>query len=86
MSILPADAVGQVTHRGQTYHFCCQSCLDKFQASPETYLRPAAAETHTHANRDTREYTWPMDPEVRQVGPGACLKCGMALEQSRRHP
>ena len=25
-------------------------------------------------------YTCPMDPEVRQKGPGACPKCGMALE------
>ena len=27
-----------------------------------------------------REYTCPMDPEVRQIGPGSCPKCGMALE------
>jgi Cu+-exporting ATPase len=27
-----------------------------------------------------REYTCPMDPEIRQRGPGACPKCGMALE------
>lgn len=26
------------------------------------------------------EYTCPMDPEIRQKGPGACPKCGMALE------
>jgi Cu+-exporting ATPase len=26
------------------------------------------------------EYTCPMDPEVRQEGPGDCPKCGMALE------
>jgi Cu+-exporting ATPase len=32
------------------------------------------------AAADTREYTCPMDPEVRQIGPGACPKCGMALE------
>jgi P-type Cu+ transporter len=25
-------------------------------------------------------YICPMDPEVRQIGPGACPKCGMALE------
>ena len=25
-------------------------------------------------------YTCPMHPEVRQTGPGACPKCGMALE------
>lgn len=80
MSILPADAVGQVTHRGQTYHFCSQGCLDKFQAAPETYLSPKSSESRPHAHGDTREYTCPMDPEVRQIGPGPCPKCGMALE------
>jgi Cu+-exporting ATPase len=29
---------------------------------------------------DTRIYTCPMHPEIRQRGPGACPKCGMALE------
>ncbi|MGE3844653.1 MAG: heavy metal translocating P-type ATPase, partial [Vicinamibacterales bacterium] len=80
MSILPSGAVGQVTHYGQTYHFCSQSCVEKFQASPDTYLSPRPAEPHAHAHGDEREYTCPMDPEVRQVGPGACPKCGMALE------
>jgi Cu+-exporting ATPase len=28
----------------------------------------------------TNDYTCPMDPEVRQQGPGDCPKCGMALE------
>src|SRR5690606_38011641 len=42
---------------------------------------------HGHAeHRAPREgpkdaiYTCPMHPEVRQVGPGDCPKCGMALE------
>jgi hypothetical protein len=25
-------------------------------------------------------YTCPMDPEIQQIGPGSCPKCGMALE------
>ena len=29
---------------------------------------------------DGVEYTCPMHPEVRQMGPGACPKCGMAVE------
>jgi len=29
---------------------------------------------------DTRAYVCPMCPEVRQIGPGPCPKCGMALE------
>lgn len=79
MTIAPQDAVGHVDHKGATYYFCSQSCLDRFLASPETYLSPKAAKPQ-HAHGDTREYTCPMDPEVRQVGPGACPKCGMALE------
>jgi Cu+-exporting ATPase len=83
MSILPSDAVGQATHRGQTYHFCSPSCLDKFKAAPQTYLHPAPAEPNGD-DHDRREYTCPMDPEVRHVGPGACPKCGMALEPVTR--
>jgi P-type Cu+ transporter len=41
---------------------------------------PVAAATATPVPPDTRIYTCPMDPEVRQVGPGACPICGMALE------
>jgi Cu+-exporting ATPase len=80
MTISPDDAVGHLDHKGQTYYFCSQSCLDQFRATPEAFLgeRPAATPS-THADMQ-REYTCPMDPEVRQKGPGACPKCGMALE------
>ena len=80
MSILPADAVGQATHRGQTYHFCSQSCLDKFQAAPEAYLNPAPAAPRGPTHGDTREYTCPMHPEIVRDEPGSCPICGMALE------
>jgi Cu+-exporting ATPase len=79
MSILPSEAAGQVTYAGQVYYFCNESCVDRFRASPEAYLRPQAAPV-PHPAADPREYTCPMDPEVRQTGPGACPKCGMALE------
>ena len=32
------------------------------------------------AGKDTRAYVCPMCPEVRQIGPGPCPKCGMALD------
>lgn len=32
------------------------------------------------AGDPTATYTCPMHPEIRQVGPGSCPKCGMALE------
>ena len=79
MTISPDDAVGHIDHKGRTYYFCSQSCLDQFRANPDAFLaeRPAPAATPADTGR---EYTCPMDPEVRQRGPGACPKCGMALE------
>ncbi|MDQ1625418.1 MAG: P-type Cu+ transporter [Actinomycetota bacterium] len=39
-----------------------------------------AASTAPDAGSAAHEYTCPMHPEVRQLGPGACPICGMALE------
>ena len=79
MTISPADAVGQVEHKGQTYYFCSEHCLDQFRATPDVFLKGArpklAVETVPGAT-----YVCPMDPEVRQSHAGACPKCGMALE------
>ena len=78
MTIDPSDAAGQLDYKGQTYYFCHQSCLDRFRESPEDFLgRRSSPPAPDDANA---EYTCPMDPEVRQKGPGACPKCGMALE------
>ena len=80
MQVDPAKAAGTSHDQGQTYYFCSRSCLGKFEAAPERYLNPKPAAPHGHTSGDTREYTCPMHPEVRQIGPGACPKCGMALE------
>ena len=81
MTILPADAAGHATYQGRTYYFCHESCLDRFRANPAQFIEansvPASATTHQPVDA---EYTCPMDPEVRRKGPGACPKCGMALE------
>ena len=79
MTISPDDAVGHVDHKGRTYYFCSQSCVDQFRATPDAFLGERIAVAATPADME-REYTCPMDPEVRQNGPGACPKCGMALE------
>src|SRR5262249_12265476 len=65
-------------HAGRTYHFCCAGCRAKFEADPAKYLAPAPRPA-TPAPADAI-YTCPMHPEVRQVGPGSCPICGMALE------
>ena len=79
MTIAPDDAVGHVDYKGQTYYFCNESCLDQFRATPDAFLGERQTVPMTAADME-REYTCPMDPEVRQKGPGACPKCGMALE------
>jgi P-type Cu+ transporter len=43
-------------------------------------VRSAPATPSATAPKVSNEYTCPMDPEVRQQGPGDCPKCGMALE------
>jgi len=75
MAVKP-DSPHHAVHGGQTYRFCSANCLDKFKAEPQRYLAPAEAEVAATGG----EYTCPMHPEVRQAGPGACPKCGMALE------
>jgi P-type Cu+ transporter len=80
MTIAPDAAAGHVDYKGQTYAFCSQGCLDQFEADPERFLTPSRPGATPPASDVEREYTCPMHPEVRQKGPGACPKCGMALE------
>jgi Cu+-exporting ATPase len=79
MTVTPADAAGSVEHEGQMYYFCNPSCVERFRANPAQYVgSPGHKAPAPHDS--SAEYTCPMDPEVRQIGPGACPKCGMALE------
>jgi Cu+-exporting ATPase len=83
MTVEPEHAAGLAEHKGKTYAFCSASCLKKFKAEPQRYLdRGATQPVHAAASAadSDMDYTCPMDPEVRQKGPGACPKCGMALE------
>ena len=85
MTVDPEHAAGTSVYQGRRYLFCSSSCLTRFQAAPEQYLRDrmtgeAHAAPQESLTRDTVEYTCPMHPEVRQPGPGACPKCGMALD------
>jgi Cu+-exporting ATPase len=82
MDVTPGDAAGgRAEHDGTTYWFCNPSCRERFIADPARFLHPsAAAPGGPGSGRDTRIYTCPMHPEVRQTGPGSCPKCGMGLE------
>ena len=81
MTVNPAKAAGTSTRHGQTFHFCSNGCKAKFDANPPAaYDGSAAAAPHAPKAAPGTMYVCPMDPEVRQSHPGACPKCGMALE------
>ncbi|MFQ5513334.1 MAG: heavy metal translocating P-type ATPase [Myxococcota bacterium] len=77
MSVRP-ESPHRWEHAGIPYGFCSAGCLERFRSEPERYLTPPSARTET-ADSDV-EMTCPMHPEVRQIGPGSCPLCGMALE------
>ena len=90
MLVTPETAAGKYEYKGETYYFCAVGCREKFTADPEKFL---TAETQSRGNdlesadndprttnNDQIEYTCPMHPEIVQIGPGSCPKCGMALE------
>jgi P-type Cu+ transporter len=74
---LARDKGNVLTWKGEEIFFCCAKCKAKFEAEPEKYLNPAPAAPPA---KQGAIYTCPMDPEIRQFGPGACPICGMALE------
>lgn len=77
MKVDPAKAKHRVTYKGQDYFFCGARCRERFEAEPEKFLHPRGLEPAAPAGTI---YTCPMHPEIRQVGPGSCPICGMALE------
>jgi len=83
------DSDHHAAYNGQSYYFCSSSCLEKFEVDPESYTKTGAADKHQQGHGgpaegagdiDSTLYTCPMHPEIEQLGPGACPKCGMALE------
>ncbi|MEQ1875707.1 MAG: heavy metal translocating P-type ATPase, partial [Bdellovibrionia bacterium] len=76
MTVREQSAKGRSIYKGTTYFFCNPGCKIKFDLNPEQYLAPTKPSPQA---RDI-EYTCPMHPEIRKVGPGTCPICGMALE------
>ena len=79
MAVDPHTTPNRYQHAGRPYYFCSAGCQAKFQADPAKYLAPSAM-TASPAVPAGTIYTCPMHPQIRQVGPGACPICGMALE------
>ena len=76
MKVKMAGAEHTTLRAGHTHYFCSSKCLAKFAAEPDRYLAPAQAEAAPAGTI----FTCPMHPQIRQVGPGSCPICGMALE------
>ena len=79
MMVDPHATAHRAEHGGHPYYFCSAGCRTKFVANPEQYLSPEADRPAAPVPEGTI-YTCPMHPQIRQVGPGACPICGMALE------
>jgi Cu+-exporting ATPase len=92
MKVDPAASKHAFEYLGTRHAFCSSGCLEKFKASPESYLAKTAVccghgQGHEHVHAPSAvpaavpgaRYTCPMHPEVVQDGPGDCTKCGMAL-------
>jgi heavy metal translocating P-type ATPase len=87
MDVDPNAGGPQAEHEGQIIHFCSTRCHDTFVADPTAYLartdgpgHGVAAPAPAASVVDDVEYTCPMHPQIRQLGPGSCPICGMALE------
>lgn len=77
MDVDPHVTAHRADHGGRTYYFCSAGCRSKFIAAPQRYLGDTQA---IEMVPEGTIYTCPMHPEIRQVGPGSCPICGMALE------
>ena len=71
MTVDPARAAGTSERDGVAYYFCSLGCKKRFDEGVSEPPLPVEMGA---------EYICPMHPEVRQIGPGTCPKCGMGLE------
>jgi Cu+-exporting ATPase len=93
MTVDPHRAAARSVHHSKSFYFCSQGCAARFAASPQEFLESSARPAAPYSSKTgsieqglplkqipPANYICPMDPEVSQDHPGACPKCGMALE------
>ena len=81
MSVDPETAKHRTMFEGKPVFFCSSRCKERFEAEPRKFMaQPVEAPRPEPAAPAGTIYTCPMDPEIRQIGPGTCPICGMALE------
>jgi P-type Cu+ transporter len=77
MTVDPHKTPHRAEYAGHLYYFCAAGCRTKFVADPVRYLGRVK---NPEPVLEGTIFTCPMHPEIRQLGPGACPICGMALE------
>jgi P-type Cu+ transporter len=77
MKLDAAAASQHYRHGGRLYRFCSDGCRTKFAAQPEKFLSPRGRSSQ---RAEGTIYICPMHPQIRQLAPGSCPICGMALE------
>jgi Cu+-exporting ATPase len=77
MTVDPSTAQHHTHHEGEDVYFCSARCKEKFDADPDLYMGEGVEQEEMP---EGTIFTCPMHPEIRQVGPGSCPICGMALE------
>jgi len=80
-----AQSPNTLRYKGAQVYFCGPRCRAKFLASPARYrvsaeLAGTSSMEMINPVKSGAVYTCPMHPQIRQVGPGSCPICGMALE------
>jgi Cu+-exporting ATPase len=80
MTVAPETAKASVEHAGKRYFFCSDGCAQRFRQDAGKYLTAAKPNAPSLSAPKGVRYTCPMHPEIVQIGPGTCPKCGMALE------
>lgn len=80
MTVDPETSEYKLQQDGETHYFCSAGCQTKFAADPQRYLNNSHTVAKQAPMADGTIYTCPMHPQIRQVGPGSCPICGMALE------
>lgn len=79
MNVAPETAKAQSAFNGAQYFFCSLKCKTKFDANPTQYVGDKK-QIQPKTPPQGIEYTCPMHPQIRKIGPGNCPICGMALE------
>lgn len=80
MNVQPSRAAAHILSAGKTFYFCSKACATRFKQDPDKYVGEPQPRKERQHPADDSQYACPMHPEVKQIGPGSCPKCGMALE------